>query len=424
MEEFRGKVLPKGEFGKEIAAGFVNGMGLISSIVVVPTLLFQSGMDFTGAYTAFLVTAVCGTLLAGRVTGQPMVLVPGIPLALWLVYGEIVSRGIAWQSVLGAAFLASVVGVLLLVSPLRTAVMDAVPEVLRQAMVSAVGLLLVMQGLMQGRLLVGSPFSVTMLGNLSDPVAYLSLVGIGIIFVLLVNGVPYALAVGTLSVAAIAFLQGFWVIPDAPFLVPEGLNKTVLQLDLGEGFLWPGIWLPMLLFVLMESIGTLQAFHGACPEQMDPPSRRALLCILGMGALGAFLGSLPSRIAPESVAGMTLGGCRRAAYGTVLFLLLMLFCEPLAKEAASFGAIAAPAMMGAGFFMLRSLKGWVRGDAADLASALCLVVLVPLSRDVAAGLGISLIAHVLLKLFCGKCAELCRGECLMAIFFAMYFFFG
>lgn len=424
MGNVRWDALRGGGIGKAILAGIATGMGLLSNFILVPTLLFQAGMEFTGAYTALVAVSIAGTLLIGRVTGQPLVLAPGIPLASWLIYGEIVSNGASWQAVLGASFLASVMGLLLLLSPLRSLVTEAVPGILRQGMVCAVGLMLILQGLMQGRLLVGSPFSVTMLGNLADPVVYLTLIGLCITFALMVNEVPGALAVGTLSVATIALLEGFWVIPDAPFLQPEGLDRVALQLDLGEGALLPDILFPMLLFTLMESTGTLQALHGACPDQVDPPSRATLLCVLGAGIFGALLGSIPSRVAPESAAGLTVGCGRGIAYGTVLFLLVLLFCEPLAREAASFGAIAAPAMVGAGFFMLRSMKGQVFGDGADLASFLCLVILMPLSHDVVTALGAALMAHALLKVFCGKGGELSGGGISLALCFALYFFWG
>ena len=403
-------------------AGFSNAMALLSGFLVVPSLLFQAGMDFTGAYTAFMLISAVGTILAGRQSAQPLALVPGVAMASWLVYGEIISHGTSWQAVLGASFLASALGFFLWLSPLRRVILEAVPEVLRRSLSVGLGLMLLLQGLLQGRLLVGSSFSVTMLGDLSDPVAFFSLVGILVTLALLANGVPGSLAIGTVATAALSFWEGFWVIPEAPFLLPEGLDRVAFQLDLWEGICRPGILLPILLVVMMDSWGAAAAFQEIRPGG-ECLSRRLFFCLMGTGAAGALLGSLPPRLAPESAAGIAAGGSERASYATAFFLALLLFCEPVLKEAASFSAIAVPATVGAGVFLLRPAGALFGGDVADAAASLCLVLLMPLSHDVAAGLGIALLVHVALKLFGRQGSSVPWEEAALAALFALYFFF-
>ena len=94
MEGLLGTVPRKGGAGREILAGLANALTLLSGLVVVPSLLFQAGMDFTGAYTACMLMTLAGTLLMGRLTGQPLVLAPGIAMASWLVYAQIGSQAI------------------------------------------------------------------------------------------------------------------------------------------------------------------------------------------------------------------------------------------------------------------------------------------------------------------------------------------
>ncbi len=424
MEKSEGRFPWAKTAARETVAGWVNAMTLLSGFVAIPSLLFQAGMDFTGAYVSCVLVSILGTLSAGFTTGQPWVLAPGVALSSWIVCVEILSRGERWQGILGAAFLAAILGSLLLLTPLRSIFMEAIPICLRRALMGGVGLLLVVQGLIQGRLLVGSPFDVMMLGNLMDPVAYLSLCGIFVTFVLMANGIALSLAWGTLVTAAVAWIQGFWEIPDAPFLLPEGLEKVALQMDVSEGLLLPEVIISFLLLLLMESAGTFQALRGECPEEGSPP-RRLFFGILGAGALGSLLGSLPPRLAAESAAGIASGGCRGwTSYATAFFLGLMLFCEPLAKEMASFGAIAAPGMVGAGFWMLWRMGDAFYGDMADVAASWCLLLALPFSHDVGTGLGISLIAHVALKCFSGNPAAVSGGEMGMAAFFAAYFFCG
>ncbi|MBQ1913863.1 MAG: NCS2 family permease [Selenomonadaceae bacterium] len=421
MGEFGKDAFRSNGLGREVLAGGVNALTLLSCIIVVPSLLFQAGMDFTGAYTAFMLVSLLGTLLIGRLTGSPLVIVPGIAVASWLVYGEIISHGHSWQAVLGVSFLASCIGVALLLSPLGKILLDAVPEVLRRSLMGGLGFMLVLQGLIQGRLLTGSPFDVMMFGNLSDPVAYLSLIGIFIVLALMVNEVSGALAIGTLSTAIIAWVQGFWEIPSAPFLLPEGLDKTVLQLDMAEGILMPEVLFSLLVLVLVESLGVEQGLYAAFPDEVRP-SKKLLFGILGTGAAGALLGSLPPRLALESAAGIAVGGRRGwTSYATAFFLFLLLFCEPLAKAMASFGAITAPAITGAGFLMLWRMKELWTGDMADAAASCCLFLLMPLFHDVAAGIGGAIVMHVALKSLGGKRREVTNAEVCMAALFVVYF---
>lgn len=409
-----------GTAGRELLAGFSNALALLSGFLVIPSLLFRGGMDFTGAYTACILGALAGTLLLGRLAARPLVAVPGAAMAGWLVYVEIISHGIRWQAILGASFLASFLGFLLLLSPLRRRMAEAVPGVLRRAMACGLGVLLILEGLMRGRLLVGSPFSVTMLGSLLDPVAYLSLAGILLTLVLLLRDVPGALAIGTLATAAASYAQGFWVIPDAPFLLPEGLDLVAFQLDVGEGILLPEIFLSILLVVLAESWGTVQAIHGAQGTE-ETPSRRGLLAVMGGGMLGTLLGSLPLRIAPESAAGIASGGRSGwTSYGTAIFLLPFLFCEPVMREMTTFEAIAVPILVGTGFSLLRSLGNPLEGDGADRAASLCLILIMPLAHDVVTGMGVSLILHVLLKAFQGNFSVFRSAEAGAAAMFAFY----
>ena len=45
----------------EVAAGLTLALTLSATLVMVPQLLFQAGMDFTAAYTACVLLSVLGT---------------------------------------------------------------------------------------------------------------------------------------------------------------------------------------------------------------------------------------------------------------------------------------------------------------------------------------------------------------------------
>lgn len=129
--------------------------------------------------------------------------------------------------------------------------------------------------------------------------------------------------------------------------------------------------------------------------------------------------------APESAAGQSIGGrTGRMAYFTAAFLLLLLFAEPTLKSMASFTAILAPALIGAGLTLLLGMKNVFAGDLADKVSAGLLFLLLPLTQDIAAGLGAACIAYVSLKILAGESREVSLVLRVLSVVFLLYFFFG
>ena len=225
---------------QEIMAGLAAGFGMIPGLVVVPALLMRTGMDFTGAYTACVLVSIAATLLFGAWLRLPLAVSCSPALTGWLAYIVILSHGSSWQAALGASFFASA-GALLLATKFRGCLAETVPGHLQELLPAAVGLMLIFLGLMQGRLLLGAPIGMVMPGNLADPVAFYALTGIVLTLALLVWKKPFAIPLGMLLTAVFSFAEGFWVLPAAPFLLPEGLDKVALQLDLEKGLAMPDV---------------------------------------------------------------------------------------------------------------------------------------------------------------------------------------
>ena len=150
---------------------------------------------------------------------------------------------------------------MLLVTKFRGCLAEAVPGHLQELLPAAVGLMLIFLGLMQGRLLVGAPIGMVMPGNLADPVAFYALTGIVLTLALLVWKKPFAIPLGMLLTAVFSLAEGFWVLPAAPFLLPEGLDKVALQLDLEKGLAMPDVILALLVFQILTVNGMRMALR-------------------------------------------------------------------------------------------------------------------------------------------------------------------
>ena len=414
---------------QELLPGFLAALSLSASLLLVPTLLTQVGAPFMGIYTASMLMAIAGTLAFGRL-GLPVAAAPGAALTSWLVAIVMLAHGVSWQMVL---FMGAVISLVMTAAlaftvfskrPERLAGLAQIfPPCIADGLQGAVGLLLLVQGLYQGHLLMGSPMGPMQLGNMADPVAYISLVAM---LSLMAVGARWAVLGGVLTSAVLAFAGGFWVLPDAPFFLPEGLDRTGLQLIFMNGWEnvkvcdYADLSLVLVLFLILSGWGGLKAL---APHLDDGQMGRSLLSLSGLSFIACLLGTMPLTAAPESAAGQATGGrTGRMAYWTAAFLALLLFMEPTLQSMASFPSIFAPAFAGAGLVLLLRMKPVFSGGLADKVAAGLLFLILPLMQDVAAGLGAACIAYVSLTLLSG--GHVSRFLRVLAVAFLLYFFYG
>ena len=147
-------------------------------VVVNPTLFSRGGMDFGDVYLATILATITATLVMGIAANYPIVVAPGIGINAYLVYFVIIAEGTPWQEALGASLLASGLLVLVSLSPLRQMLIQAIPSSLKAAIRVGIGLFIAIIGLENGRLLVSSPATVVTLGDLADPMAALTVLGL------------------------------------------------------------------------------------------------------------------------------------------------------------------------------------------------------------------------------------------------------
>ena len=414
----------------QLRAGGTAAGTLLATLVVVPNLLAQLGMPFTGAYTACIVTMLLG-MLALAWLRIPLLAAPDMALAGWLVYLVGISQGLSWQQLLGIGAFVSVAGAVLFQTAFGRCIPQSLPRIIWQALPVGIGGMLVLMGLTQGHLILPSAYGFAMLGNFQDPLAYFGLLGILITLALLGLQVRGALFYGMLITAVLAFAEGFWVLPAAPFFQPEGLDCTVLQLNpvavsVPEAVRMLGTGMTMLLTLSVLHWGTLEAFCPGVSERKP----QAVSVLFGINLLGSLLGTLPVTIAPASAGGILSGGQGRKFFLTAgLLLLLALFSEPVVAGLADFPVMAIPVLTVSGFLLIRrGIASW--GAAAghielpEMAAAVSLIVVMPVSGNVTAGLGSALICWCLLTVCSGRWRSIPCGTWLLSLLFLLYFLYG
>lgn len=385
------------------------------ALVLTASLLARAGMPFIAAYPCGIVACVIGTLMASR-GGRTLIALPSPSITAWLVYEEIIARGIAWQELLGIAAVVSFSGALLTRTKYAAALQASLPPIIRTGLIFGLGLTMLITAALYARILLPSPWALTMGGSLSDPLTYYTLIGVLLVLLLHAMRVRFALPLGMGIVTALTWAEGFWEIPAAPFLQPDILTTAfVLTAPGTDDFLSAAALGLTLLFTLaVESTVVLSARTDAEDLRTERGTLSRLFAVSGFGAL---IGSLPLSIAPISAVlparegAPYLCGIPPTAWIFSLFLFLLLPCAPLLQAVSEFPAAPAVALAVLGLMLLLRALAVLSSlhEPLTLRESAVIAAFLLAAYDIKTGLTAALLTWMLLTAVCGERYRIARG---------------
>ena len=395
------------------------------ALVLTASLLARAGMPFTAAYPCGIVACVIGTLMASR-GGRTLIALPSPSITAWLVYEEIIARGIAWQELLGIAAVVSFSGALLTRTKYAAALQASLPPIIRTGLIFGLGLTMLITAALYARILLPSPWALTMGGSLSDPLTYYTLIGVLLVLLLHAMRVRFALPLGMGIVTALTWAEGFWEIPAAPFLQPDILTTAFVLTAPGTDDFLPAAALGLtLLFTLaVESTVVLSARTDAEDLRTEQGTLSRLFAVSGFGAL---IGSLPLSIAPISAVlparegAPYLCGIPLTAWIFSLFLFLLLPCAPLLQAVSEFPAAPAVALAVLGLMLLLRALAVLSSlhEPLTLRESAVIAAFLLAAYDIKTGLTAALLTWMLLTAVCGERYRIARGTWELAMLLAV-----
>ena len=394
-------------FATETLAGFTTFLTMAYIIILNPSVLSKTGMDFDGVFIATIVVTVVGSLIMGVCANYPIAIAPGLAMNAYFAFVVVISMGIPWQEALGAVFISSLIFLILSLTSFRQAVINAIPISMKEGISAGIGLFISFIGLQSSHLIVASPATLVTLGDFNDPVAYMSLIGMFISIILVVNNVKAALFLGMIITSIISFLCGYITLPDTIFSVPE-FGSTFMQMDIA-GAISANLYTVVFTFfivTLFDTTGTMLGVAkqaGLMKNDKFPNIKSALLADSVASLVGAIFGTSPTSAYVESGSGVAVGG--RTGFTNVvisILFILMLFTAPLAKVLATVPAITAPALIIVGFYMMSGLARIKWDDMQEAFPAFIIFLMMPLSYSITDAVGMGIISYCAIKLFCGK----------------------
>jgi AGZA family xanthine/uracil permease-like MFS transporter len=416
---------------REALGGVTTFLAMSYIIFVQPGVLSQADMDFQAVLYATCLSSALATFLMGLLARYPVALAPGMGENFFFVYTLCAAAplgfGLTWQQALAAVLVAGLAFIALTLSGIRSKIIDSIPGSLKCGIAAGIGLFITLIGLEYGNLIVASPSTLVRLGDLSQPVALVSLLGLLVMIAMLGWRVRGAILLGILATTGIAAAFGM-VSYRGVFSTNVDLSPTFWQFDLRGLFSLPTATLATAVFVLLylalfDTVGTLVGVGqqaGLLREGKLPRSGRALFSDAVGTTMGAALGTSTVTCYIESAAGVS-DGARTGLANLVTGALLLgaMFFSPLASMIGGGVSIGttetgdpilryptlAPALIVVGAMMLKVVRELEWEDPTEYLPAFLTLVGIPLTFSIASGIAMGFIAYAVGKLATGRWRE-------------------
>ena len=412
----------------EILAGITTFLTMSYILAVNPIMFTQlDGMPGGAVFTATALAAIIGCLMMAFYGKLPFGLAPGMGLNAFFVYTVCMGMGYSWQFALTAVFIEGLLFILLTVTNVREAIVNAIPLTLRYAIGAGIGLYIAFIGLQNAQIIVHNDNTLVALGNVASGEALLGLVGLIIVGLLYIKKVRGAMLIGILAVTIIGIPMGITQFQGI-LSSPSSLEPIFCKFE------WEKIFtLDMLVvvftFMFIDIFDTVGTLIGVCTraDMVDkngriPRLNQAFMADAIATTAGAMLGTSTTTTYVESTAGVAQGGrTGLTAFTIACCFIITLFFSPLFLSIPA--AATAPVLIFVGLLMLEPIRNIDFGDYTESIPAFICMLTMPLAYSISDGILLGVISYVVLNMCCGKFKKLTHAMYILAILFILKYIF-
>lgn len=215
LENFFGFEERETDLHTELSAGITTFLTMAYIIFVNPAILSAAGVPFAAAATSTALGAALMCLLMGFVTNRPLALASGMGFNAALTVGVIgfQQSHVPWQVGMSVVFVEGLIILVLVLTGLREAVMDAIPLNLKRAIGVGIGIFITVIGLNDGGIIRPAPITLVALGDFSQRHVWVTLIGLISIVAFKSFRLKSSILMGLLTAAAAALLLGITRLP-------------------------------------------------------------------------------------------------------------------------------------------------------------------------------------------------------------------
>lgn len=412
----------------EMLAGLTTFLTMSYILAVNPAMFSQlEGMSAGAVFTATALAAIVGTLAMALLGKMPFGLAPGMGLNAFFVYTVCMGMGYTWQFALTAVFIEGLIFILLTLTNLREAIVNAIPASLKNAIGAGIGLFIAFIGLQNAGIVVKNDATLVSLGDITSGSALLAFIGLLITSMLVIKNVRGGLLIGILLTTIIGIPMGlteYGGIVSTPYSIDDIFCKfewgNVLSLDM---------LVVVFTFLFIDMFDTIGTLVGVCtkanilgPDGRIPRVKEAFLADSIATTVGACIGTSTTTTYVESASGVALGGrTGLTAFAIAVCFAISLFFSPI------FLAIPASAtasvLVIVGLFMMSPIKNIPFDDYAESIPAFVTIVMMPMAYSISDGILLGMISYVLMNMLCGNFKRITPTMYILAILFVLKYIF-
>jgi len=398
----------------EILAGLTTFIALAYIIFVNPNILSEAGIPKDAAIASTIWIAALSTMVMGVVANYPVALAPGMGLNAFFAYYVCGTLGLHWTVALGAVFFSGVLFLILTVSHVRQAIINAVPQNLRVAIGVGIGLFIAFIGLKGTGLIVPDKATFIGLGHVTQPTTLLSLFGLVLTGALMARKVQGSILIGIVATTLLSMCLGYSPVPhgisDIVSTSMPHMGETFGKLDIVGAWNY-GIVSIIFTFTVVElfdNMGTLIGLTSKAKLVKPNGEIENLDRALTTDAVGTICSSVfgTSTVTSyiESAAGIAAGGKTglTAVTVSICFLIALLFA-PLVGLVPGFAT--APPLILVGALMMQEVGKINFADFSDALPAFLTIVMMPLTGSIANGFAFGFVSYAFMKTAVGKYKE-------------------
>ena len=408
----------------EIVAGITTFLTMSYILAVNPTMFGElDGMPVGSVFTSTALAAIVGCLAMAFIGKLPFGLAPGMGLNAFFVYSVCMGMGYSWQFALTAVLIEGIIFIVLTLTNLREAIVNAIPMSLRNAIGAGIGLFIAFIGLKSAGVVVADGATLVALGDVTSGSALLAFIGLVITGFMYSRNVPGAILLGIIITMVIGIPLGvteFKGIVSAP----ESIAPIFCQFEFDKIFS-VDMLVVVFTFFFIDMFDTVGTLVGVCTKakMLDENGnihrvKQAFMADSIATTVGAMLGTSTTTTYVESAAGVAQGG-RSGLTALVVgccFVIAMFF-SPLFLSIPS--AATAPALIIVGLLMAEQIKNVNFDDFSESIPAFVCMIMMPLTYSISNGILIGMITYVLMNMICGKFKKLSPAMYILAVLFIL-----
>ena len=387
----------------------------------------ELSMPGGAVFTSTALAAIIGCVAMAFIGKLPFGLAPGMGLNAFFVYSVCLGMGYPWQFALTAVLIEGLIFIILTITNVREAIVNAIPASLRNAIGAGIGLFIAFIGLSSAGIVVSDPSTVVTLGDITSGSALLAFIGIIITGFLYVKKVPGAILLGIIITMIIGIPMGVTQFQGV-FSHPESIKPIFMQFQFDK--IWSLDMLSVVFtFLFIDMFDTVGTLIGVCTKanMVDEKGnikrlKHAFMADSIATTAGAMLGTSTTTTYVESAAGVAQGG-RSGLTALVVAgcFAIALFFSPLFLSIPS--AATAPALVLVGLMMMEPVTKIKFDDFSESIPAFICIIVMPLTYSISNGILIGMITYVLMNMICGNFKKITPVMYILAVIFILNYIF-